>query len=77
MTKLLEQAFAEARTLPEAEQDALAEALFAHISDRALQPRLTEDQIAEVRAIQHRLRSGESRLATEEETNALWRRCGL
>jgi hypothetical protein len=75
MTKLLEQAIAEARELTETEQDAIADALFAHIA--GARPRLTPEQIADVTRIRDDLRSGRTRLATDEETAALWKKCGL
>ncbi|MBX9844630.1 MAG: hypothetical protein K2Z80_22750 [Xanthobacteraceae bacterium] len=76
MTKLLEQAIAEARALSESEQDALADALFAHVvgSNRF---RLSPDQAADVARIRDDLRSGRTRLATDEEVSAVWKKCGL
>jgi len=75
MTKLLEQAIAEARELSASEQDAIADALFAHLAGRPT--RLTPEQIADVTRIRDDLRSGRTRLATDEETAALWKKCGL
>jgi hypothetical protein len=77
MTKLLEQAIAKARELSEAEQDAIAEALFAHISGEDRHYRLTPEQIADVNQIRADLRSGRTRFATDEEIAALWKKCGL
>jgi hypothetical protein len=39
--------------------------------------RLTPEQIADVSRIRDDLRSGRTRLATDEETAALWKKCGL
>jgi hypothetical protein len=64
------------RELPEEDQDAAAEALFAHIANRDRRHRLTLEQAEEVRRIRARLRSGETRLATDEEVSALWKKCG-
>lgn len=47
MTKLLEQAIAQVRDLPEPEQDAMAEALFAHLAGGQAY-RLTDAQVEEV-----------------------------
>ncbi len=77
MTKLLEQAIAKARELSESEQDALADALFAHLPNGGTRARLTPEQAADVSRIRDDLRSGRTRLATDEETAALWKKCGL
>jgi hypothetical protein len=77
MTKLLELAIAQARKLSESEQDAIAEALFAHLSGEAGHTRLTPEQVADVNRIRDDLRSGRTRLATDEEAQALWQKCGL
>jgi hypothetical protein len=70
MTKLLEEAINELRNLPEDEQDAAADALFAYISSDERQYQLTSHQIAEVRRIQRALRDGKTRLATDAEVAA-------
>jgi putative addiction module component (TIGR02574 family) len=77
MTKLLDQAIEQARELPAEEQDALAEALFAHIANDDRPYRLTADQVEEVRRRQKDLRDGKIQLATDEEVAAVWKRCGL
>ena len=76
MTKLLEQAVEQARELPAEDQDAAADALFALMANEGRRSRLSADQVEEVQRIRDRLRSGETRLATEEETQALWKKCG-
>lgn len=76
MTKLLEQAIAQARALSEAEQDALADALFAHFSGDS-RYRLSAEQAADVARIRGDLRSGKTRLATGDEVAAVWTKCGL
>jgi hypothetical protein len=73
MTKLLELAIAEARQLPEADQDAAADALFAHMADGHV--RLRPEQVEQVTRIRDDLRSGRTRLATDQEVLALWARC--
>jgi putative addiction module component (TIGR02574 family) len=77
MTKLLDQAIEQARELPAEEQDALAEALFAHIANDDQPYRLTAGQVEEVRRRQMDLRDGKTQLATDEEVEAVWKRCGL
>jgi putative addiction module component (TIGR02574 family) len=77
MTKLLEDAIAEARKLPESEQDSLAEAVFAHIANSEVSYHLTDEQAEEVKRRQQALREGKSRFATDEEMATLWKKCGL
>jgi molybdopterin converting factor small subunit len=77
MTKLLEQAIAKARELSESEQDAIADALFAHLASEGDRVRLTPEQVADVTRIREDLRSGRTRLATDEEMSAFWKKCGL
>jgi len=77
MTKLLEQAIAQVRELSEAEQDAAADALFAHIAGDHRLYRLTDEQAADVRRIQQDLWDGNTRLLTDEETANLWKKYGL
>lgn len=77
MTKLLEQAVEQARELPEEDQDAAADALFAHMAHQDQRHGLTIDQVEEVERIRARLRSGETRLATDQEVSAFWKKCGV
>jgi hypothetical protein len=77
ITKLLEQAVDQARELPPEGQDAAADALFAHIANEDRRYRLSADQVEQVKQIRERLQSGETRHATEDETRALWKKCGL
>jgi hypothetical protein len=77
MTKLLEQAIAQVRDLPEEEQDAAADALFAHIAADHRRHRLTDEQIAEVKRIQQKLRDGTSHLLTDDDMAAFWKKCGI
>lgn len=67
MTKLLQEAIASLRDLPEDEQDAAADVLFAYISSDEREYRLRPDQAEEVRRIRRDLKSGNTRLATENE----------
>jgi hypothetical protein len=71
MTKLLQQAIEQIRELPEEDQDAAADALFAFIASDERQYVLRPDQVADVRRIRDRLRSGATRLATADEVAAV------
>ncbi len=77
MSKLLEEAINELRNLPEDEQDAAADALFAYIARDERQYRLRPDQVAEVHRIRHALRDGTTRLASDAEVSALKKKSGL
>ena len=77
MTKRFEAAVAQVRELPEAEQDEIAELLFGLLSIGEADYALTPEQVAEVKRRQGDLQSGNSRLATDEEMEALWKKCGL
>lgn len=77
MTNLLDQAIEQLRDLPEEEQDAAADVLFAYVSSEERQYRLLPDQINEVRRIRHGLRDGSVRLATMTEVAAAKRKVGL
>lgn len=76
MTKLLEAAIAKVRELSEAEQDAAADALFAHIAGSHRTYRLAPEQVVDVRRIQQDLRDGNTHLATDEEMAAFWKKLG-
>ena len=77
MTKLLEEAIDQLRELPEEEQDAAADALFAYISSDQRQYALRPEQIEEVREIQKRLQNGSTRVATPAEVNSLRRKLSV
>jgi len=77
MTKLLDEAIAQARMLPESKQDQVAEALFAHIAGDEQRYRLTPEQVEEVKRIQQDLQKGATKLLSEEEMEAFWKSCGL
>ena len=77
MTKRLEAAVAQVRELPEAEQDEIAEVLFELLSIDEADYALTPEQVTEVKRRQADLQSGNSRLATDEEMETLWKKCGL
>jgi len=77
MTRLLEQAIARVRELPEVDQDAAADALFAHLAGDHRRFGLTAEQIEDVKRIQQDLRDGRARLASDADMAALWSKCGL
>jgi hypothetical protein len=77
MTRLLDEAIETLRDLPEDEQDAAADALFAYISSDEREYQLRPEHAEAVRLIQRDLKSGKTRLATEDEVAALKRGTGL
>jgi hypothetical protein len=77
MTKLLEQAVEQARKLPDDEQDAVADALFACMAGAERRNRLNPEQAEEVRRIRADLQSGQSRLASDGEVAAFWKKYGV
>ena len=77
MTKLLQEAIEQLKDLPDEEQDAAADALFAYIGSEERQYVLRPEQVAEARRTRERLRSGETRLATPAEVSAFKRKLAL
>ena len=75
MSKLLEQAIAKARTLPEEEQDALGAVLLSMTEDDGSAVQLDEDTRAAIREGLEQARRGE--FVPDEEIQALWKRFGL
>ncbi len=69
MTKLLEEAIATLRALPERDQDTAAKFLLGFTNPDAHRYQLADDQVAEVEAA---LR--EDALATDAEMAEIWRR---
>jgi hypothetical protein len=70
MTKLLKEAIETLRELPEEEQDAAADVLFAYISNDERHYRLRPEQAEEVRRTRRNLESGKTRIATDDEVSA-------
>jgi hypothetical protein len=64
---LLREAIQTLRELPEDEQDAAADVLFAYISSDERQYHLLPHQAEEVRRIRRDLKTGKTRLATAHE----------
>jgi putative addiction module component (TIGR02574 family) len=71
MTKLLDEAVARLRELPEQEQDAMAETLFAHLAGQHGRYRLSDEQVEEVK---RRLAEPNPRFTNLEEVRARFRR---
>ncbi len=70
MTRLLEQAIAKLKTLPEQDQDAIALAILGEID--SIDEPLDEQTRAAIREGAEQARRGE--FASDEEMEALWRR---
>jgi hypothetical protein len=77
MSKLLDEAIEQLRDLPEDQQNAAADVVFAYVSSDERQYHLRPDQIKEVRRIQRGLREGTTRLATDDEVSSLKKKSGL
>jgi len=75
MTKLLDEAIAKVRSLPEADQDEAAEALLWTLEPRSGRLPLDEDTRAAIDEGLGQARRGE--FATDAEIAALWKRHGL
>ena len=77
MTKLLEQAIAKVRQLPEAEQDHAAETLLA-LAELAEQGSVYKLSPEELAAVEDGLAQADRReFASDEQVAALWRKFGL
>jgi hypothetical protein len=75
MNKLLEDAIATVRELPDTDQEVAAKFLLNFANPDAQRYRLTDAQVAEVEIAKREVRDGN--IATESEMNDLWRRFGL
>jgi predicted transcriptional regulator len=75
MTKLLEKAIAQARSLPPEEQDTLAAVLLAMTDQETGAVPLDDDTRAAIREGLQQARRGE--FASNAEVEALWKRFGL
>jgi hypothetical protein len=74
MTKLLEEAIAKVRDLPESEQEIAAGFLLGFANPDAHRYRLTGEQTAEVELAKREVREG--KIATDAEMADVWRRFG-
>jgi hypothetical protein len=75
MTKLLEEAIATVRELPEGDQDVAAKFLLGFANPDARRYQLTDDQVAEVELAKREVREG--KIATDAEMSKVWRRFGV
>jgi hypothetical protein len=71
MTRHLEEAIETLRDLPEEEQDAAADVLFAYIFSEEREYTLRPDHAEAVRRIRRDLNDGKGRLATADEVAAV------
>jgi hypothetical protein len=71
MTRLLDEAIETLRQLPAEEQDAAADVLFAYMSNDERHHSLRSDQVETVHRIRHDLKTGKTRLATDDEVARL------
>jgi hypothetical protein len=74
MTKLLEEAIATVRELPDSAQDIAARFLLAFANPDAGLLELGDDQVAEVELAKREAREG--KMATDAEMDEVWRRFG-
>ena len=72
MTKLLEEAIASLRALPERDQNLAAEFLLGFANPDARRHQLDDSQAAEVELAQREVREG--KIATDDEMADVWRR---
>jgi len=77
MTQLFEKAIEQVRELPEEEQDAAADVLFAYVSSEERQYSLRPHQIMQVRRIRQDLHEGKTRCATDAEVAAIKKKSGV
>ena len=75
MTKLLDQAIAAVRALPDRDQDMAAALMLAFASSRASCGQLSDAQVAEVERARREVREG--KIATDAEMAELWQSFGL
>ena len=76
MTKLLQRALENVSKLSEQEQNAAAEALFAHIAGET-RYRLTDEQVKEVRRIRKNIRTGKAKLVSAGQMSKFWKKRGV
>lgn len=75
MNRLLEDAIATVRELPDSDQEIAAKFLLHFANPDAQRYRLTDAQVAEVELAKREVREG--KVASEHEMSDLWRRFGL
>lgn len=72
MTKLLEEAIATVRELPDGDQDMAAKFLLGFANPDAHTYQLTDEQVAEVERAKREVREG--KIATDSEMAEVWQR---
>jgi hypothetical protein len=77
MTRSLQEAIEHLKDLPEEEQDAAADAVFAYMASDERQYVLRPDHVREVRRIRDDLKSGKTRLATDDEVSRVRRKSAI
>jgi hypothetical protein len=77
MTKLLDEAIEQLRELPDEDQNAAADVVFAYVANDDRNYRLLPHQVAEVQRIRKNLREGKTKLATDKEVAAARKKAGL
>jgi hypothetical protein len=75
MTKMLDDAVAKVRALPEADQNIAAEFLLGFADPEAHRKQLSPEQVQEVEVAKEEARQG--KFASDTKLKALWRRFGL
>jgi hypothetical protein len=75
MSKLLEEAIATVRELPEGDQEIVARFILAFANPDAERYGLTDSQVAEIERARREVREG--KIATDAEMDDVWRRFGL
>ena len=75
MTKLLDEAIATVRQLPDGDQDVAAKFLLGFANSDVHRYHLTDEQVAEVELAKREVREG--KIATDADMVDLWRRFGL
>jgi hypothetical protein len=75
MTKLLDEAIATVRQLPDRDPDVAAKFLLGFANPDAHRFHLTDEQVAEVELAKREVREG--KIATDAEMIDVWRRFGL
>jgi len=77
MTKLLRDVLERVSLWPDERRDEAAHVLLELEAQRTGRLRLSPQQLEEVRRIQQQIRDGSARFATDQEMEALWKKCGL
>jgi hypothetical protein len=77
MTRLLDDAIARVRRLPDTDQDDIASWLLMFVDAPSAASRLSDEQLEEVRRRLDEYRAGRTAPVDEGTVSDLWARCGL